>query len=734
MIFQLELTTLDDELSQLQALLSAKQQQRNLYNQLQQQTEGYLVGLAKLKEQIAETVGGGAIANLKNAVLTLFDPGDHGDNGGNQFIDPAPDTDPTSGADSEDDGFDIIALNGETGDCLTTDDLDGIDDAPTKLTYAQAIKRRCSACWGYEVETKADIKSGFVNRANLNFMEAVNLERSGREFYQTVESYLDRLYYTGQSCDIDSAPLTGQACGWASPFASPLCSLIWEDAPFTGQYCTITPSVTEIIENKGTSEGEHMPYAEFVEVSDKVGYIKVVHSGEIKATYAGFSRKDRAEAWGRLLAVTHDIASGFEVRSARHLPCKWELKLWDMSISQIQKLAAEDLTKSPRGEVNSAKPPAREPVVLDSDSEALLRSADRIVVGQRILTKDGQILEISSTLSADNRFFAKNANEQRQLIELNNVAEFLPTSSPAQAAGIEPPAGWGKPQVQEQPIALGALIRHCTNAKFNIFEYGIVQEISESSVQIWNEQEGSSKSVAIADLELIAADPQYAKILDSKSEWLGQTFVVIQTSKAGLGYSVLTPKGIIWFRGDGGQILDAETEEIAPASEPEQAELPIYQRSDGSFEVEQSVKEQASILQVGDVVEITGSRHPQHFGLVGTVESLSHFSELPLSVRTPRGLKGYLRSDLKLVSKGEAPKRAGLQPGQVLMGDRIVTSGNYAGLARQNAINNARSGQADKLAALELVKAGMPPEQAWAAVKGDAAVSVMASLDDVMDF
>jgi hypothetical protein len=46
-------------------------------------------------------------------------------------------------------------------------------------------------------------------------------------------------------------------------------------------------------------------------------------------------------------------------------------------------------------------------------------------------------------------------------------------------------------------------------------------------------------------------------------------------------------------------------------------------------------------------------------------------------------------------------------------------------LARQNAINNARSGQADKLAALELVKAGMQPEQAWAAVKGE---------DDASDF
>jgi hypothetical protein len=375
-----------------------------------------------------------AIANLKNAVLGLFGTDDDsGDHGGNQPIEPSPDDGPAPEADQEDDDFDIIALNGETGDCLTTDDLDDIDDAGiAKLTYAQAIKRRCSACWGYEVISKADVKAGFINRANLNFMEAVNLERSGREFYETVEAYLDRLYYNGQTCQlasilefdnplvagsrfwfgavsntgtviqqlgdveyevqidgalgtvnldrhqlhyiptslegqichIDQAPKTGQKCSWASPFASPLCSLLWEDAPLLGQHCTIHPS---------TTEGEAMPYVEFVEVSEKVGYIKVSHSGEIKATYAGFTRKDRAEAWGRLLAMTYNIASGFEVRPAKHLPFKWELKLWDMKMAQIQKLADEDLTKSPRVEVNSAKPPARELVVLDSD---------RVVVGQ----------------------------------------------------------------------------------------------------------------------------------------------------------------------------------------------------------------------------------------------------------------------------------------------------------------------------------------------------------------
>jgi hypothetical protein len=433
--------------------------------------------------------------------------------------------------------------------------------------------------------------------------------------------------------------------------------------------------------------------------------------------------------------MTYSIASGFEVRPAKHLPFKWELKLWGMSVSQIQKLAAEDLTKSPRVEVNSAKPPHREPVISPAQ-------AAEIAVGSsiRVLSWQGhdcnQSSEIATVLEIEDGMYRIDVkNSQGVNIWLSQKAitplstEALPT--PAQQLGIEPPAGWRQVQPQEQPITPGALVRHCVDAKFNIFQYGILQETSLSSAEVWFEQDGVSKKVDLATIDLIATDPQYAKVLDSKSEWLGQTFVVIQTSKAGLGYSVLTPKGIIWFRADGVQILDAEVEEIAQGSSPEQsspeqAELPIYQRSDGGFEVEQIIKENASILQVGDVVEIVGSRHPQHFGLVGTVESLNHFSELPLSVRTPRGLKGYLRSDLKFISKGDKPQSQGLQAGQVLMGNRIITSGNYIGLRRSAATFKT----AERIATIQLAKdlenLGFDPQLATSVMAGGE--------DDASDF
>jgi len=114
-------------------------------------------------------------------VLTLFD------DGGNLPTDPTPETDP-------DGESELIALNGLTDDGLTTMDLDNQGDANQRLTYTQVIKNCCGACWGYEVKTKADIKAGFINRSPLNFMEAVNLERTGKEFYQTVEAYLNRSF------------------------------------------------------------------------------------------------------------------------------------------------------------------------------------------------------------------------------------------------------------------------------------------------------------------------------------------------------------------------------------------------------------------------------------------------------------------------------------------------------------------------------------------------------------
>lgn len=60
----------------------------------------------------------------------------------------------------------------------------------------------------------------------------------------------------------------------------------------------------------------------------------------------------------------------------------------------------------------------------------------------------------------------------------------------------------------------------------------------------------------------------------------------------------------------------------------------------------------------------------------------------------------------------------GLKAGTVLLGDRIVTTGNYVGQARINSISMARMGTKNKIAMLELMKAGVSREEAIGMVLG----------------
>ncbi len=353
MIFQSELTSLETELRQLEMLLTVKQQQLGFFQNLQTQADECLERLSRVVNHAKESTAHGAIASLKSAVLTLFADDDGTDNGGNQPNDPTPDSDPTPGAD--DDEPELIAFNGETGDYLLSDGSTSFENETPPLTYAQAIKNRCSACWGYSVTTKRDIKEGFINRTNLNFMEAVNLERSGREFYETVENYLNKLYYNGQGCQLEDCPessLVGQQYQLTSPFAS----LLWEDAPLTGQHCTITPSTTEDNQNKGTTDGETMPYVELVKVSNALFYQRK-HDGEILCCYIGFRTKAIAQSWMHFFEAT---TSKVELRQAKRLEgFKWEVKVRGVSIKQIERFTTEcDFSKSYRTEVASSLPPS----------------------------------------------------------------------------------------------------------------------------------------------------------------------------------------------------------------------------------------------------------------------------------------------------------------------------------------------------------------------------------------
>jgi hypothetical protein len=388
MLFSQTIDNIDSEITALLAQVEVAKQRQTQLIELDALTDHTLEGLADVVSKIQCNAPDAicasqqrfAIASLKSAVLGLF--GNDGNDGGNQPTDPTPDTDP--------DEPELLCLNGETGDCLTTADLDDEGEANQPLTYTQAIKNRCGACWGYEVTTKADIKAGFINRTNLNFMEAVNLERTGKEFYQTVEAYLDRLYYNGQACELASLleldkPLVAGSRFWfGAPdntgtvlesvgngeykvqidgavgevtlerhhchyFLEPLTGQTGDTdkAPLTGQHCTITFSSPD-------SAGESMAYCEFVKVGDRVGYIRVNTTGEIIATYAGFNNKSRAKSWANYLET---MTSRIELRAAKRLGnWKHELKMSGLSMKQIERLAAENLDKMPPNKEPSLPP------------------------------------------------------------------------------------------------------------------------------------------------------------------------------------------------------------------------------------------------------------------------------------------------------------------------------------------------------------------------------------------
>jgi hypothetical protein len=89
-------------------------------------------------------------------------------------------------------------------------------------------------------------------------------------------------------------------------------------------------------------------------VSDRVGYIRVNTTGEIIATYAGFNNKSRAKSWANYLET---MTSRIELRAAKRLgDWKHELKISGLSIKQIERLAAENLDKTPPDKEPSLPP------------------------------------------------------------------------------------------------------------------------------------------------------------------------------------------------------------------------------------------------------------------------------------------------------------------------------------------------------------------------------------------
>ena len=93
MILAQQLSTIDSEISRLQSLIETKRQQQEQLAQLDKQTGDALTLIKVCLEDLGKAAPD-AIASLKTAVLTLFDRGDDGNDGGNQPTDIPPDNNP----------------------------------------------------------------------------------------------------------------------------------------------------------------------------------------------------------------------------------------------------------------------------------------------------------------------------------------------------------------------------------------------------------------------------------------------------------------------------------------------------------------------------------------------------------------------------------------------------------------------------------------------------------------
>jgi hypothetical protein len=319
MIFQSELTNIDSELINLEMMLKAKHQQREFFQQLQTQADECLKGLSRVVNHAKES--GSAIASLKSAVLTLFDSGDNGNDGGNQPTAPTPQPD--------DDEPELLCLNGETGDCLTTADID-------------------------EEEIPADNPVG--DQWILSSSAPLN----------------------GKTCAIDpdfyweSTPPDGSE--WE--LASPIACLLWEDAQRLGQHCKLTSHwdhdwELEPLDGQAweiatplccllSDVPTQKPYIELVShPENKALAYQRRHDGEIICTYIGFRTKAIAQSW---MHYVEAVTCGVELRSSKRMQgFKWEMKVKGLSVRQIERLAKEDLTKTYRPEIGSTKPPTYKP-------------------------------------------------------------------------------------------------------------------------------------------------------------------------------------------------------------------------------------------------------------------------------------------------------------------------------------------------------------------------------------
>ena len=129
-----------------------------------------------------------------------------------------------------------------------------------------------------------------------------------------------------------------------------------------------TPTNEQVSINKESDNAEAQDLFELVKVGNEVSYMRRIDRGEICCTYLGGNNKQTLKAWGEWLCINHSVGSKFELRGSQRLTqFKHEIKVWGMSLTQIQRLAESDTTKRPPSNYGTA--PKREAFGVPSDLE-----------------------------------------------------------------------------------------------------------------------------------------------------------------------------------------------------------------------------------------------------------------------------------------------------------------------------------------------------------------------------
>lgn len=132
-----------------------------------------------------------------------------------------------------------------------------------------------------------------------------------------------------------------------------------------------------------------------VELTPSVAYMKRSDTGEILCGYLGGSNKQTLKAWGEWLCIVHSVGTIFELRAAQRLTqFKHELKIWGLSLTQIQRLAESDTTKRPPSNFGTA--PKREAQRVPSDLEIADYKAGDVVRSATVRNWSYTILAVTS--------------------------------------------------------------------------------------------------------------------------------------------------------------------------------------------------------------------------------------------------------------------------------------------------------------------------------------------------